>query len=82
MPTIPPELQDEINRGFATVTPEPTADPTPGPAMMPLPSQEPSPLPMPEPNGRDPVPGIIAFVGFNVLLVCLYMGVRYLFFRH
>jgi hypothetical protein len=46
--------------------------------MAPVPPQEPSPTPRP---GRDPVPGILAFAGFNVLAVVLYVVASLLFAR-
>jgi hypothetical protein len=79
MPTIPPELLPVINESFATPTPlPPPPDPTPEPTMVPLPPQEPSPTPRP---GRDPVPGIMAFAGFNVLALALYAGASLIFYR-
>jgi hypothetical protein len=78
MPTIPPELLPEINQSFATATPQPQTDPVPEPTMAPVPPQEPSPTPRP---GRDPVPGILAFAGFNVLAVVLYVVASLLFAR-
>jgi hypothetical protein len=64
---------------MATATPLPQQDPTPGPTMVPLPQE--GPAPTPPPPGRDHVPGIVAFAGFNALLVALYLGIGYLFFR-
>jgi hypothetical protein len=82
MPTVPPDLWPIINESFATPPPNPSPlpqrDPTPQPPLAPLPPQAPSPTP---PPGRDHVPGIVAFAGFNVMLIALYAGVSYLFFR-
>jgi capsular polysaccharide biosynthesis protein len=77
---MPPELEELFNQSFATPTPTPTPEPspTPEPTLVPLPPQEPSPTPRP---GRDHVPGIVAFAGFNVLAVALYAGASLLFTR-
>jgi hypothetical protein len=81
MPTVPPDLWPLINQSFATATPLPPSPqgPTIRPTLVPLPLQEPSPTPTP--GGRDHVPGLVAFAGFNVLLVSLYASISYLFFR-
>ncbi len=81
MPTVPPDLLPLINQSLATATPlpPPPQGPTPEPTMVPLPPQEPSPTPLP--RGHDYVPGLVAFAGFNVLMVSLYTGISYLFFR-
>jgi hypothetical protein len=77
MPTIPPDLLPLINQSLASATPLPR-NPTSEPTLVPLPPQEPSPTPSP---GRDPVPGVVAFAGFNMILIALYTGASYLFFR-
>jgi hypothetical protein len=79
MPTVPPELWDEINKSFATATPLPTAEPTPEPTLVPLPSQEPSPAP--DSTVTDHVTGIVAFAGFNLIVLAMYFGGSLLFFR-